>query len=233
MVASGPTPGSTPTAVPKKAPMKQNNRLIGCRAVVIPSERLPRRSIVQGLSQGPKAGAGIWRRFRKRPVQSAVRLTVSPSAKRHVIARLPQAATSVVSAMAGTKPRGAMASANTRGAPRMQMSDRGPTNPSIVTVRPTARTMMRIAARAKPARDHDGKEPGAHARGRAQPQAHQAVDGEEPGRRQQQDSRHQVPHVDPHARGTALDPHGLSLSETGRSAVSLALSRLPDRGRGG
>src|SRR5207342_1889108 len=39
MVASGPTPGSTPTAVPSRAPMKQNSRFAGCAAVARPSPR--------------------------------------------------------------------------------------------------------------------------------------------------------------------------------------------------
>ncbi len=39
MVASGPTPGSTPTAVPRNAPMKQKNRLMGTAAVEKPNQR--------------------------------------------------------------------------------------------------------------------------------------------------------------------------------------------------
>ena len=45
MVAIGPTPGSTPTAVPRNAPMKQNIRFHGWRTIEAPSARLERSSI--------------------------------------------------------------------------------------------------------------------------------------------------------------------------------------------
>lgn len=35
-VADGPNPGKTPTSVPKRQPMKQYNKLAGCRQLIIP-----------------------------------------------------------------------------------------------------------------------------------------------------------------------------------------------------
>jgi hypothetical protein len=45
IVAVGPMPGSTPTAVPNRTPMKQKSRFSGRIAVSSPRARLPNRSI--------------------------------------------------------------------------------------------------------------------------------------------------------------------------------------------
>ena len=45
MVAVGPRPGSTPIAVPRKTPIRQNNRLLIVKAVSRPIERLARSSM--------------------------------------------------------------------------------------------------------------------------------------------------------------------------------------------
>ena len=45
MVATGPRPGSTPTAVPSSTPMKQYMRLNGLSAVAKPSPRSPSSSM--------------------------------------------------------------------------------------------------------------------------------------------------------------------------------------------
>jgi hypothetical protein len=45
MVAVGPRPGRTPTAVPRNTPMRQYKRLIGVAAVEKPRARLEKRSI--------------------------------------------------------------------------------------------------------------------------------------------------------------------------------------------
>ena len=45
MVAVGPMPGSTPTAVPRVTPMRQNSRLTGVNAVSNPRARLSRMPI--------------------------------------------------------------------------------------------------------------------------------------------------------------------------------------------
>jgi hypothetical protein len=36
IVATGPIPGKTPTKVPKRTPIKQNNRLMGCKTMLKP-----------------------------------------------------------------------------------------------------------------------------------------------------------------------------------------------------
>src|SRR3954462_7123157 len=41
----GPMPGSTPIAVPITTPIRQNSKLLGCRAVVSPISRLSNSSI--------------------------------------------------------------------------------------------------------------------------------------------------------------------------------------------
>src|SRR4051794_13675532 len=58
MVAAGPRPGRMPTTVPRKQPMKHQNRLAGCSATENPCSSPPMTSI----SKPEKAG-------RKRDVQ--------------------------------------------------------------------------------------------------------------------------------------------------------------------
>src|SRR5687768_4761526 len=50
MVATGPTPGSTPISVPSTTPMKQYSRLIGVKATPKPIDRLVSRSMFFSLS---------------------------------------------------------------------------------------------------------------------------------------------------------------------------------------
>ena len=52
MVATGPRPGSTPTAVPSSTPMKQYMRLNGLSAVAKPSPRSPSSSMGETLLLG-------------------------------------------------------------------------------------------------------------------------------------------------------------------------------------
>src|SRR5687768_16834297 len=56
MVAAGPTPGSTPMAVPSTQPMKQYSRLIGVKATPKPSARLEIRSMFFFLPSGGQEG---------------------------------------------------------------------------------------------------------------------------------------------------------------------------------
>jgi hypothetical protein len=140
--------------------MKQNNRLIGCSATAIPFERLLKRSIAHQLSQGPKAGTGICSNFTKRIVQSAVKPTVSDAANRQVILLLLYAATKVVSAIVGMKPRRPTANANKRGAPRMHASALKLTKASILEERPNEPMMRSNATNARIPAIMRGKKPG-------------------------------------------------------------------------
>jgi len=45
MVATGPSPGSTPTSVPSRTPIRQNSRFSGERATPKPKARFWRRSV--------------------------------------------------------------------------------------------------------------------------------------------------------------------------------------------
>ena len=58
MVATGPRPGSTPTAVPSSTPMKQYSRLNGLSAVAKPSPRSVNSSMVE-TSYWDSAGAAV------------------------------------------------------------------------------------------------------------------------------------------------------------------------------
>src|SRR2546426_12036732 len=52
MVAAGPSPGSTPTTVPRKQPTKHQNRLAGCSATANPCSRPPATSISEPEQSG-------------------------------------------------------------------------------------------------------------------------------------------------------------------------------------
>src|SRR5215470_17794319 len=49
MVATGPSPGSTPTSVPSSAPIRQNSRFCGVAATPKPNHRFWRRSLTPPL----------------------------------------------------------------------------------------------------------------------------------------------------------------------------------------
>src|SRR5712691_4799124 len=52
MVAAGPSPGSTPTTVPRKQPTKHQNRVAGCSATANPWRRPPTTSISEPEDAG-------------------------------------------------------------------------------------------------------------------------------------------------------------------------------------
>src|SRR5215204_7289129 len=67
----GPMPGSTPIAVPMTTPIRQNSKLLGCKAVVSPISRLSKSSMSEPCSrpdrhrQGQRLDEEQYRRCRE------------------------------------------------------------------------------------------------------------------------------------------------------------------------
>src|SRR3954463_6059268 len=57
MVAAGPSPGSTPTTVPRKQPTKHHSKFTGCSATEKPCSSPPRTSISEPEETGRKLDA--------------------------------------------------------------------------------------------------------------------------------------------------------------------------------
>ena len=56
IAAAGPNPGSTPTSVPARTPMKQKSKFVGCRATLNPIKAFCHKSIA--VPQKPKMPLG-------------------------------------------------------------------------------------------------------------------------------------------------------------------------------
>ncbi len=58
IVPAGPIPGSTPTSVPMKTPVKQYNRLTAEKATFNPNEKFSKKPVTRSLSQNPSIPLG-------------------------------------------------------------------------------------------------------------------------------------------------------------------------------